>query len=631
MLSISINGTTVQEPIGLDELSERIYFNSELAMYLNKLEGDLTFTADGYNILRGLFNSSVCSLATVVITDDCGSGTYEGIIFLNDVKWDLSKCTAECSVVSDKFIQQINNNKGIKVQIGVGLSKNLETISSTFQDVIMPDPTGTTHVTVRGYRIFDVFNELVQFMTDGDMTFVSDYFDYVNPASDACYDIIVRGGEMRDPVAELTPYISYADFFNDMNKLHNLAGVIEGDTLRIEPKEYFRQQGSSVTLSDINEVFQESNREQFYASIKMGSAKVADGYGYLIKLSYNGFQKEQFFLQGECNIDNELDLELQTLVTDTNIIQDVMPVANGGTANDEYDEDSFVIHVNSTNTAVVTISPLSSDYFYNEYYTNRFCSERWSSTYPFSILQLLETLNPLVRATLTTDQTSSTSPNQNNFSPDNDSTGGNYDTGGDYQIGVINTTPTFTENIGYFEAPTDMVVTFDVDFYITGGYYRTTINHVDSSGNIQTAPTEIDINPFIDPIGGLYDFFNYRQILGGTTLYMPSGTRAFVKVDLLTAPDSIVHSGGRLEVVQTGAFGGIYKVINENNAFVSRTNFEYPISGDVWRSIKAQPYRRIQCTYIDGQFSGYPIDITRNIQNGNCDVNLYQRKQDIIG
>lgn len=630
MLEVAIDGQTVDNPIGLDGLTERIYFNEELSMYLNKLDGELTFVRDGYRLLRKLFNESVCNVVDVVISDDCNGETYDGVIFLNDISWNLSKCEASVTIVSDKYIQQIDNNKGIEVAIGVALSKDLEPITSVFTDVTLPSDDGLTDITVRGYRIFDVFNELIQFMTNGEMTFVSDYFDYNNPTSDACYDIIVVGGEVRVPAAELLPIISYQDFFNDMNKLHNLAGVVEGNTLRIEPKEYFRQLGSSVTLENINDLTQETNREQFYASIKMGSAKVADGFGYLIRLSYNGFQQEQFFLQGQCNIDNELNLELQKLITDTNIIQDVQPVSNGGTANDAYDEDVFIIHCNNTDTAVVTPAPLSSDFYYNEYYTNRYVSERWSSTYPFSITQLLETLNPLVRATLTVDQTTSTSPNQNNFSPDNDSTGGNFDTGGDYQIGVINTSPSFTENIGYFEAPTDMVVTVDVDFYITGSYYQTRIEHVDSSGVIQTPDVVIDVNPNVS-LNNLYYFFNYRQILGGTTLYMPAGTRCFVTVDLLTEPTSIVHAGGRLEIVQTGAFGGIYKLINENNAFISRTSFKYPIDAQTWLNIKNEPYKRINGTYVGGSFSGYPLDISRNIINGNSEVEAYQRKQDING
>lgn len=624
MLSVRLDGQLYDQALGLDELNDRVFFNAELSIYLNQLDGDIVFINEAYNYLRGRFDSDVCAIIDVSIFDDVADITYNGVIFLNDVQWNISRRLADCKVVSDKFIETIDNNKGIKVQIGVALSKDLTPITSVFTDITCPDPTGTIDIVRRGYRVFDVFNELVQFMTNGEMTFVSDYFDPINQG-EASYSVIMRGQELRLGAAELTPYISYMDFFNDMNKLHNLAGVVEGSTLRIEPKAYFREFDTSTSIENINEVTQESNRQQFYASIKMGSAKVASGYGYLIKLSYNGFQKEQFFLGGQCNIETELDLALQVLITDTNIIQDMQPVANGGTDNSDYDDDIVIIHCNSTDTAAVTISPLSPDYFYNEYFTNRYASERWSETYAFSILQLLNTEQRLVLATLTS-ATDPTNPDANYFSPDNDSTFPNFDINGDYQIGLMNVGNGFFVNAGYFEAPIDMIVSISVDFYITGAYFQTQIKHIDSSGVMQTVPTVIDINPNIT-FNQQYHYFNNRHVFGGTTLYMPAGTRAYVILSF----NGTINYGGRLEVVQTGAYGGVYKVINNNNAFISKTRFQTPTDAATWNTIRNNPYKRIACTFVDGDFSGYPIDITRNISTGVSDVQLYQRKQDING
>lgn len=622
MLNVTINGTSVKEPIGLTDLEERIFFNEELSMYLNKIEGDITFISDGYQLLRGIFISNSCSLVEVLITDSDSGSVYDGIIFINDISWNLSKCEAVCSIVSDKYIQSIDNNKGIKVQLGVGLTKNLQTlVSNPTNNILLPDPTDTTNVLIRGWRIFDVFTELIAFMTDNELGFVSDYFDPSN-GGEAAYSIITRGAEVRDQAGELTPLISYLDFFSDINKLHNIAGVVEGTNIRIEPKSYFRQTGSSTSLFDINEVVQEINREQFYASIKMGSAKVAEGFGYLIRLSYNGFQKEQFFLEGQCNINNELDLELKTLITDTNIIQEIQPPSNGGTNNTDYDEDIVIIHCNNLNAAVLTLSPLSTDYYYNEYFTNMECSQRWSETYPFSILQLLESENRLVFATGTTDQTTATSPSQNNFSPDDDSTPPNFDTGNSYQIGVINTTPTFTHNVGYFEAPSDMVVSVFCNFYISGAYRQTRIRQIDSSGNF-FAQVSIDFTNIN------YTNEVFRNVFGGGTFYMPSGTRIWVEVDLLTATDSIVHSGGIFEVVQVGSFGGVYKVINENDAYLSRIEFKYPVSCEQWSDIKNEPYKSLECTYGVGSFTGFVIDATRNIQTGEASINTSQRKSEV--
>lgn len=625
MFKTRLDGVEYNEPIGLNSLSERIYFNEELSMYLNKLEGDVLWVGDGYNYLRDLFNNDICVLVDIEIEDTRSDITYSGVIFINDIKWDLSKRTAECKIISDKYIQSIDNNRGIKVQIGVDKTKNLiDRVSLVQTDITLPDDTGTTHVTRYGYRLFDVFTELLEFITDGELTFVSDYFDPSN-GGDASYSVIMTGEEVRLGAHDTTPLVSWNDFFSDVNKLHNIAGVIEGDTLRVEPKSYFRQQGSTVVLSGINTVTQENNREQFYASVKFGSAKVADGYGYLIRLSYNGFQKEQFYLEGRCNINNELNLELQTLITDTNIIQDIQPVSNGGSNNEDFDSDVVIIHCNSTNTAYVTISPLSTDYYYNDYYTNKDCSKRWAETYPFSIIQLLETENPLVRATLTSDQTNSTSPTSAYFSPNDDTTPPNFDAGTYWNIGNILVMPTFNTNVGYFEAPSDMVVSFMCNFYITGFYYRTQLWHVDAFGDIMTVPYTIDTNPQSN-IQSLYWYVNNRHILGGTTFYMPSGSRVYVKGGADT-----IHSGGTFEALQTGAYGGIYELINQNNAFVSKVDFQYPIDSQSWSSIRNDKFKRIEGTYVDGGFSGFILDATRNIDTGDADIKTYQRKKEVDG
>lgn len=626
MLNVTLDGNLVEEPIGLQDVSERIYYNEELAMYLNKLEGNVTFVGGGYEYLRSKFIEGICNNIVVVIDDtECGA-IYEGVIFINDITWNLSKCQAETQIVSDKFIQLIDNNKGIKVQLGVNLSKNQQAITvSSAVTISVPDPTSTVFINRIGYRVFDVFDALVRFMSDEQLTFVSDYFDPANNQL-ASYDVITVGEELRLGAGNITPLISYLDFFIDMNKLHNLAGVIEGNTLRIEPKSYFRTNTPSVSIDNVNEVFQELNREQFFASVKFGSAKVADGFGYLIRLSYNGFQKEQFFLQGQCNINNELDLECQTLITDTNIIQDILPVSSGGSDNDEYDDDIVLIHCGMSNIPYLTERPIFGGFYFNEYYTNMFVSQRWEGTYPFSIVQLLESVNQLVWAELTTDQTQVTSPRYAYFSPDNDNTPPFFDTGNDYQIANIQLTPTYSENVGYFEAPSDMVVQISVDFFLRGSYWYTRVNHVDNAGNLQSAPIIIDFNPFANSSQQYY-FFNSRQVIGSATFYMPAGTRLYIDVNALT--DTTLFAGGQMEIYQLGSYGGVYQVVNENSSFVSRTSFDIPTDFDTWQGIKDEPFKFVNATYISGSLNGYPIDIERNIQNGNTSFNLYQRKLDV--
>lgn len=622
MLRVSINGQVAnEEPIGLGELEERIYYDDELGVYLNKIEGDVVFIGSEYNYLRDLFNQNICSLVDVEIFDTDMSITYTGRIFINDIEWNLSKRTATCKIVPDKFIQMIDNNKSIKVQLGVGLSKDQTPITSVLSsNITLGNPDATTFITREGFRIFDVYNELIQFMSNGELTFVSDYFDFnINTATtdNPAHAFIMTGKQVRDPQPDdPTPLISFVDFHADMNALHNLAGVIEGNTFRIEPKSYFRELGTSVYIPNVNEITQELFTDKFYSLVKMGSAKVADNIIYLIKLSYNGFQQEEFFLEGQCNTKNELDLRLKTLITDCNIIQDIQPVANGGQDTDDYDEDIVLIKTYSNKYSQITPSPLQSpDYYYNDFYTNRAVSQRWEGEYPFSIIQLLETVNQLVYATLTADQ-----PEPAGYLQcDDDTNPPNFDTGGDYQVGSILVSPTFTSTVGYFEAPSDMIVSMEVDMYITGSYNDTRFIHVDSSGNTQS-------NQYVfDDEHPVYMGVTYRRVTGSYTFYMPSGSRIFCKV----SGALMIHAGATFKVYQLGIYGGIYKVINSADSYVSQTNFQYPIDNETWQTIKQSPYKNIAVGYVDGELTGRPLDIKRNITTFEASMELYQQKRDV--
>jgi hypothetical protein len=629
MLSVYLDGQLFDEPIGLDALQDRIFYNDELAMYLNQLDGDVQFIGDGYNYLRGIFKDNICTKVDVEIKNDKTFESWEGVIFINDIDWNISKRIATCKIITDKYIELIDNNKGIEVQMGVNLSKDQETIIvDPAVTISVPNPTSTVFINRIGYRVFDVFEALIRFMSNEELTFVSDYFDPVN-GGDASYDVIMYGEELRLGAGNLTPLISYQDFFSDMNKLHNLAGAIEGDTLRIEPKEYFRTNQISATIQDINEVEQSLNKEQFYSSVKMGSAKVADDFNYLIRLSYNGFQKEQFFLQGQCNIYNELDLELRTLVTDTNVIQDMLPVSSSGSNNSDFDDDIILLNCSQANIVRLTQAPITGTFYFNDYYTNREISERWSGEYPFSIVQLLETEEPLVWANLTSNQTPTTSPSIPYFSPDDDSTPPFFDNGSNYSIGTIPLTPFFSDNVAYFQAPSDMIVSISIDFFITGNYADTVINIVDSSGNgTGTGGGLVDMNPNIG-FNQIFSYVTQYRILGSVTAYMPSGSRAYVACRM--GSDGTFFAGGQIRINQLGTFGGVYKVVNSNQTYVSRTDFEYPIDVDSWAEIKADPFKKVDCSYVDGSFTGYPLDIRRNILTGESDVQLYQRKIDFNG
>jgi len=627
MFNFFIDGFEFETPEGVKDLKERLFYNDEIAIYYYQLQGELILNGDAYNYLRGLFDSSICSKSDVELRNEETGETYTGVVLINDIEWNLSKRLATINLISDKYAELIRNNQNIKVQLGVGLSKNQTPITTTSDDVDFLNINATSFISRDNcFRIINVFKELVEFMTDGEITVVSDYFTQTGVIDNPSYGYILTGKHLRADEDE-TPLISYEEFFTDMNRLHNLAGIIEGDTLRIEPKSYFRQNDSSVILENVNEVKQTTDRSKFYGSIRMGSFKVADGYDYLIRLSYAGFQQEQFFVEGQCNNYSELDLRLDKLVTDTNIIQDIQPVSNSGTDNDEYDGEIILVKTYPNDVTEITDAPLApGNYYYNNFYTNARVGERWSDTYLFSVVQLLESVEQLVFANLTNDQTDSTTPSSVWFSPDDDSTPPYFDTNGDYQIGSIPLTTTYTDTVGYFEAPSDMVVTMDIDFYLTGAYWYTQVKHVDSSGNTLSSPVDIDINPNVT-ISQQYHYFNYRQILGSATFYMPSGSRLFIEIRALTG--TVLHAGGKLSIYQLGTFGGVYEIINQDTAISSVVEFDYPTDLASWSSIKNEPFKKLNATFVDGSVAGWISETERNILTGDASYVIYQRKGDV--
>lgn len=635
MLEFYLDDTLFDNPIGLDSLNDRLFYNEALSMYLSQLDGDIELVGDGYNYVRSKFSDNVCNKVSVRIYDTKTQTNYYGTIFINDVRFNLSKRIAECKIVSDKFIEYINNNKNIKVQLGVNLGKDQETITvDSAVTVSIPDPTSTVFVNRTAYRVFDVFDALVRFMSNEDLTFVSDYFDPSNPdnanrSDTPAFDVIMTGEELRlGGAGNPTPLISYEEFFSDMNRLHNLAGAIEGDTLRVEPKSYFRKTENGANISDVYEVNQSLSREQFYSSVKFGSSRVSDTFNYLNKFSFNGFQKEEFFLQGECNIDNELNLELRKLITDTNAIQDALPVTSSGSNNEAYDTEIVLIHCGQSNAPILTDSPFLGTFYFNEYYTNGNAANRWEGEYPFSIVQLLESDEPLVYAGLTSTQTDTTLPSSLYFAPDNDSNLPFFDNANYWRTGTIPITTFVSDYVSYFEAPSDMVIGIEVDCFITGAYYQSYISIRDSSGNsVGSGGGTIDINPDIS-FNQLYSFFNNYNVYASRTLYVPSGARVFVAFNAL---GGFTVNSGTIRINQLGTFGGVYNIVNTDQSLISNTEFSKDIDAESWKDIKSDPFKRINCTYVDGSFVGYPYDIKRNIVTGESDIKLIQRTIDIHG
>ena len=65
-------------------------------------------------------------------------------------------------------------------------------------------------------------------MTDGKVEFVSDFFSTTSTDLTAAYSVVMTGSQIRlGNLYEKKVYISYEDFYNDINSLFNIAFSIE--------------------------------------------------------------------------------------------------------------------------------------------------------------------------------------------------------------------------------------------------------------------------------------------------------------------------------------------------------------------------------------------------------------------
>lgn len=615
MLEVSLDGNIVtEEPEGLTSITEHLYYSVELSTYLLEINGNLMFRGDEYTYLRSKWDENICSDVAINII---GSGNddeidFNGIIKVSDIVWfpDMQKC--ECEIQDNSITAYVVNNKNIQCVLDVGKTKNGDEYTVTSQtDIEIPNPTDASSVTGRyGVRIFDAFKSIITFVSDGELGFVSDYFDYNSNTDEQVYSVIMTGSSIRQG-GDNNPTISFYELFGDVNRLENLALGFEDGNIRIEDKAYFKKQSNSVSFDNVHGLSQELDTTSLYARVTFGSFANATSFTYLQDIRFNGTVAEEYHLGGQCNTDTYLDLTCIKLITDTNIIQDVLPVAQGGTNNSSYDDDVFILHLDSSNKAKLTQKPGSAtDYYFNDRFTNKNVAFRWFGQIPQSIYAFLGSGNDGCYIGLSPDQT--INPFSVGFQG-NLETAPYHDVNGNYSI-QTRWFPTFLDvpnsplncaqlTLGVYDAPNNAVYSFEIDLI------------VESTGTLPPVALigRMELDTITGFVEGAYIYgqslgANTWRIYGGASFYMNAGEYAGCSF-LFSASPTTVISGSTFEVADP--LGGNWQTYNSDDVFSIKNIMEYPISQSDWKAIKANPYDRIPITYQTGQHDVWLNDIER--------------------
>lgn len=355
MLRFLINGVqSANAPLDADALEERIYYSETLKGFLLEITGTIVFYGEDYDTIRDIYDNDYCDEVTIEIlkTEDDGLNAeriFKGLIKVSDIEWNKVKKLATCEVIDDSFIARIDNNKSIKFEIGVPRSKNDVDITSfttylNYFNFFSPfwgryfddEATGLEPPLRIGIFLYDAFKFLVAAMSDGEMDFESNYlsYDINDPTNDeeAAWTGIIRADELYNGGGRF-PAVSFEDLYSDVQKLLNLSFSIERQNggrplLRIEPYSYYKQQDSGLYFTALSDLIEKIDLEKQYAKISIGCSTRPDDFP-LPKINVAYQFQEEYHLKGQCNVDNEMDLRLRTLVINSNSIRRYLPGVSG--------------------------------------------------------------------------------------------------------------------------------------------------------------------------------------------------------------------------------------------------------------------------------------------------------------
>jgi len=325
---------------------------------------DLQFWGDGFDYIDGVMSANYCQTIEVTIeSDDCQAGNwvteFNGIIKLTEItKLDIDQRIITTKIFDESFGARISNNKSLKALVNVGTSKNGESITPvTYEDVFVFDPTAnfaTYEATARQmFRAWNCFHFIIQYITDGEVDFISDYFDV---GGEGYNTFITNGSELRKGNGNGTQLeISFKTLFAELDKKYNLSFAVEPNPstytnpyrVRVEPTSYFEQDDAQIQLDNIRGIDLDFNKEALYSDINIGSDNFNDDVAFSYPpLNFKTFREENYTILGQCNVDNTLDL-VSNWIIDTNVIEDI--VVNSVS---KYDDKNAIVMTDDNNKAL---------------------------------------------------------------------------------------------------------------------------------------------------------------------------------------------------------------------------------------------------------------------------------------
>lgn len=397
------------QPLNPEDFGINITEDDAIGARIVSFDNELIFGGDVFTYLyTKLETSGYCELVRVTVQYLCNSGTWEklvdGYIIATESVFLLDKCQVKTKLYDETFSTKINNNKSIPFSLSLSASKNGTPITPPVMrrlDIFNPATSNYEAQFAYGYALYDVFQHLINCMSDGLVDFASNFFSYTYP--DSSLPVYTQGNVLRQRQAfEMTA--TFEKLYLAMKQKLNLGMGFEKQAngrplLRIEPIAYFQQSGASANLYDQPEIEMKFDTTKLYAAVEFGSDPFleqaeCDGGNTactFVQTPFRGFRIETFGFIGECNTSNVLNVKSGDIIFDANVIEDVIRFASPS-----YDLNNFIIQ--SRYEGFFTPNGFIAQQYdpytigqtiYNGLYTNINVSSNWLSGYPNSLFSFL--------------------------------------------------------------------------------------------------------------------------------------------------------------------------------------------------------------------------------------------------
>jgi hypothetical protein len=413
MMQFLLDDIIFDSPKGWEDIETTIKRDFQYNSVLANQDTEVDFTGEAYDYLyTKLRTDGFCTRIKFEVRYSTDGLTYStllrGNLFLSDIQFNERTCTATVKIEDNSYYAMINNNKSISTALDSGRSKNGVSISvpTVYEvDFLNIVTLAVAQSNVKCYRVYDAFEYLIKFMSDGRLQFASDYLQttaFTDPLEGAlsgfgwkglCITtgINIRVGTTVNDFSQ--SLFSFDDLFNEINRRIPLVLIVENPysetpTIRIENRDYQYTNANIFTASDVYEVISKVDTKSIYAKVNVGSSVVDNQGLFPEQIHFFGFGPEEYIVQGECNIDTTLELGTDW-VTSSNVIAQSL---NGL---QDYDANLFLIETeyftattgetwNFNNLGIIG-PPVY--YYYNTNLTNSYILSRYRGGIPGDLAQ----------------------------------------------------------------------------------------------------------------------------------------------------------------------------------------------------------------------------------------------------